>query len=91
MIEALRDADPAERGERIDGQLAADLTDRQRQAARAALERIASADAAAVERLDAFGERVYRAAIALTQGPDEATLTMLLVETGGQLRWAGPN
>jgi len=91
MIEALRDADPAGRSERIDDQLAADLTDRQRQAARAALERIADADAAALQRIDTFGDRVYRAAIALTEGPDEATLTMLLVETDGQLRWAGPS
>ena len=67
------------------------LTDVQTLALRATLAEIVNAEAVELARIDRFGDDIYRASLKLTSGGQIRTFTVLLVETGGALRWAGRN
>jgi hypothetical protein len=68
-----------------------DLTDGQKKALRAGLEPLVGAKAVKVQRVDRFGDKVYRASLSVTADGRERTVFFLLVESGDQLLWAGPN
>ena len=69
----------------------ADLTDGKKKAFRAALEPLAGAKSVKVQQVDRFGDKVYRASLGVTADGRERTVFFLLVESGEQLLWAGPN
>ncbi len=91
MIASLREGGTDGVDEHVRRFGASDLTDAQTAALRATLREIVNAEAAELERLDRFGDDVYRASLRLTSGRQTRALLVLLVETDGALRWAGRN
>ena len=91
MIEALRRAGESRLDEVMRQQAAGGLSERQREALAATLRQIVLADKVELKTLDRFGDDVYRASLQLTFRDSSSDLVALLVETGGALRWAGPN
>ena len=91
MIASLREGGTDGVEDHLRRYAASDLTDARTAALRATLREIVNAEAAELERLDRFGDDVYRASLRLTSGGRARTLLVLLVETDGALRWAGRN
>lgn len=91
MLQELRRGGKAGVDHFIDRHGASSLTLQQRRGLRAALEYLATTTGALkLVELDRFGPRVFRAGVRVS-GPPAVTAALLLVESGGELRWAGPN
>ena len=91
MIRALREqAEGPDRQAVMRSQIAPELNQNQK-LAEATVTQIAKADAVDLKRIERFGKKVYRASLDLTSGGKSQTLTVLLVEVDGKLRWAGRN
>ena len=68
------------------------LTEDQLQALRSALERIVAADSVELQKIEKFGEQVYRVVLVLDTGEAPEFLAMLLaISEGDKLRWIGKN
>lgn len=91
MLAELRAAGPAQVGNFIIDHAAGQLTAEQSAGLKATLTQFAAASTAQLVSLDRFGPEVYRAGIKLTDVRGTQTIFMLLVRTGGKLRWAGAN
>jgi type IV pilus biogenesis protein CpaD/CtpE len=71
---------------------AAGLDESKQAMLRGTLENLRQADTVTLQRVDAFGPKIYRATFRLTDGEHQSTLALLLVNPRGeQLYWAGRN
>lgn len=91
MIDAARRAGESKLDHTAARQVADKLTSVQSASAAAMLRDIVLAAKVELRKLDRFGENVYRASLRLTLPDEVKTVHALLVETDGELRWAGPN
>jgi len=68
------------------------LTESQLKELRFGLEKIVAADSAALTKIERFGDRIYRAVLALEADGRSETLAMLLAfDATAELRWIGRN
>ena len=68
------------------------LTEDQLKALRSTLERIVTADSVELQKIEQFGQQVYRVVFALETADGPASLAMLLgLATDDKLRWIGKN
>jgi len=92
MVSALRQAGPDSLGEVMNDQTAAQLTEDQLKGLRGALGRIVTADSVKLQKIEKFGQQVYRAVFDLETADGPATLAMLLaVGEDDTLKWLGKN
>jgi len=68
------------------------LTEDQLKSLRFALEKIVTADSVELQKIEQFGEQVYRVVFALETAEGPESLAMLLgMSDGDELRWIGKN
>ena len=91
MVDALRAGGTGNLDAAMAAQAVSGLDAAQSDAMRATLTELIQADAVQLVDLYLHGEKVYRASFRLTAGDQTRDLFMLLVETGGEIRWAGRN
>ena len=90
MIRQLREA-RADLDAVIARQVAGDLDEGRMAMLRAALEQIASADRARLQRVDAFGPDTYRATVKLSSGQAGRSVALLVGSGDGGMYWMGTN
>ncbi len=91
MIASLRQGGLERLDETMRRQAAEGLSRQQQAGLRATLAEIIEAEKVELNRLDRFGKNVCRAALDLSEGPQQSKVFVLLVESQGDLRWAGRN
>jgi hypothetical protein len=91
MVAELRDAPAQRREDVLRGQATEGLTQERSDALADALRELAEAETVTVERVDRYGESVFQASFELTTAEGTRRAVLLLVQTDGRLRWAGPN
>jgi len=92
LVSDLRDAGRNALDETIARQVPAKMTEQQLKGLKDALGRIASADSVELQKIERFGDQVYRAVLALETSGGPKTLAMLLaVGEDDTLKWLGRN
>ena len=91
MIASLRQAGLEGLDETMRRQAAEGLDRRQMAGLRATLAEIIAAEKVELHHLDRFGKSVCRARLDLAEGGQQRKVFVLLVESRGNLRWAGRN
>lgn len=91
MIASLRQAGLEKLDETMRQQSASELDRRQRAGLRATLAEIIAADDVKLNSLDRFGQSVFRATLEVSEGGQQSNVFILLIESEGNLRWAGRN
>ena len=92
LLQALHGQDAERLDPIVREQSAAGLTPAQQQTLQAVLGEVARAESVHLVRLDAFGQRVRRATLRCTsEGQTKDQALLLILDTDGRLRWAGPN
>ena len=91
MLQELREAPADGLDAVLSRQVAAGLSNTQQTGVRFILGELARAKEVHIERLDRWGEGIYRATIKFTAASSRHTVAMLLVAEGDELYWAGTN
>jgi hypothetical protein len=92
LVSALRQAGAGGLGETIDRQALGGLSEDQIKNLRFALEKIVTAENVELQKIEQFGEQVYRVVLAIeTAGKAESLAMLLGIADGDALRWIGKN
>ena len=92
LIADLRQAGTDGLDDTLTAQAIPELTTKQLEALRAALEKMIFADSVELEKIEQFGENVYRAVLAMeTEGKPESMAMLLSPGPDDKLRWIGKN